>query len=822
VFEANGLPPFAQLFDYGDGTAYLTITPPAIVGEYTNLEISVHDIYGGSHILPFSINVNSNHTPVITPVAPQAVKETNTLQFTLNATDQDNEAITWSVQNVPVFMTSTPNGNNLDVTMIPLTNHAGTYNITFTATDVNGGSASTIVTINVEDYDPNYTVNVNFRSFTTANGPADWNNVGNGSDDTTIPTSALNKTDGTSSGITFSSTGQWTRFKDDNGVTPGVFPNAVNSSLFRIWNVTAGETLTLVGLNPQGKYNLKFLSSTKLNTTYNNLAVTTFTISGQSQSINAVGNASTLVTFSQLTPNASGVISINVKTASQAFAILNAMVIESYFEGTTAPEAPSNLQVATTQADAIQVIWTDNSGGETSQELYRSTDDINFDKVATLGTDVTSYIDTNFAAGNTYYYKVLAKNSIGTSAFSNTGSIVAPNRKPVILPVSPITLAEQDMKWVEVTGTDVDGDALTFELENEPNFMWAEYVDDTKVNLVFSPSLGEKGTYQFLLHCDDPNGGRTTANLSVTVYSASDVEFKINFTQGSSAAAPWNNVTSYTTGTALNNLKNSNNIPVTGVSITLVQGWNGSNPNGYNSGNNSGIYPDAVMSGSFFTSDGATKTVQLAGLNPAKTYDFTFFASRMGVTDARNAIYTIGTKSAMLNASGNTSNTAKIIGIKPNASNQISIEVSKDGASTFGYLGAIVVREYETIVVPTVPQAPALLISQVLTRTSIKLDWQDASNDETGFEIWRSVGNSTNYSLLTTVGAGVTTYTNTLLATSTSTFTRLQRAMQQDYLLFQMKPVVQPISIQFQSISMPSMGMHQVGIILHSTRKVIQ
>ncbi|MBL7877429.1 MAG: fibronectin type III domain-containing protein [Cyclobacteriaceae bacterium] len=769
VFEAAGLPPFAQLFDYGDGSAYLVISPAGIanVGEYLNPQIIVRDAYSGNHSLPFTITVNSNHNPVITPVLPQTVKETNTLQFSMIATDSDNDAITWAVANAPVFMTSAPNGNNLDVTMIPLTNHAGTYNITFTATDVNGGSATTIVTVNVEDYDPNYTVKVNFRTYTASNGPSDWNNVGNTSDDTPIPTTALNKENGTPSGITFSSTGQWTRYKDDNGVTPGVYPNAVNSSLFRIWNKTAGETLTLVGLNPQGKYNLKFLSSTKLNTTYNNLAVTTFTISGQSQQIDAVGNASTLVTFSQVTPNAQGEVSINVKTVANGFAILNAMVIESYFEGTTAPEAPSNLQVATTQAAAIQVTWTDNSGGETSQELYRSLDDINFVKLATLATDVTSYIDSDFVAGNTYYYKVLAKNSIGISAFSNTGSIVAPNRVPVILPVSPITMAEQEMKWVEVTGTDVDGDPLTFELENEPSFMWSEYVDDNRVNLVFSPSLGEKGTYQFLLHCDDPNGGRTTANLSVTVYSASDVEFKINFTGTSIAAAPWNNMTSFNTGTVLNNLKNNNNTPVTGVSITLVQGWNGLNTNGYNTGNNSGIYPDAAMSGSFYIQDGATKTIQLAGLNSAKTYDFTFFASRMGVADVRNTIYTSGSKSAILNASGNTSNTAKIIRIKPNASGQITITVAKEGAAAFGYLGAMVIREYDEIVVPTVPQAPTSLISQVLTRTSIKLNWQDASNDETSFEIWRSVGGNTNYSLLTTVAAGTTTFINTGLATST-------------------------------------------------------
>lgn len=772
VYGATGLPAFAQLFDYGEGIAYLRIAPAEVlpaasnVGEYTGFQVSAQDSYGGIHTTQFKITVNSNHNPVVASIAAQTVKETNTLQFSVAATDEDNDAITWSVQNAPAFLTSVPSGNTVNVTLSPQTNHAGVYSISFVATDINGGTSSQIASITVEDYDPNYVVRVNFRTDATSNGPADWNNAGDTNNNTIIPTIALNKENGSSSGITMSSTGIWERWKDSGGVTPGVYPTNVNKSLLQSWGNTA-RTLKLQGLNVEGKYNLKFLSSaTSGYETWANLT-TTYTINSQSQSINARNNSSTLVLFNALTPNAKGEITISITNApSNGLAILNAMVLESYYEGTTPPVAPSNLQVAVSASQAIQVTWNDNAGNEQSQELERSTDGINFVKIATLASDINIYADSNFEAGNTYSYRVKALNGNGSSPYSNTASILAPNRIPVILPINTISIPEMDMQWVEVVATDADNDVLTFTLENEPGFMWSEYVDDTRVNLVFAPSVGDKGTYQFLLHCDDDNGARKTATVNVTIYSATDIEFKINFTAASLAASPWNNITGYTTNTVLSGLKNSNNV-ITSASLTLMTDWNGTNPNGNNTGNNSGIYPDAVMSSSFFVQDNATRTILLAGLNPAKTYDFTFFASRMGVVDVRNTVYSIGAKSAVLNASGNTSNTAKLIGIKPAANGSISISIAKEAASQFGYLGAMVIREYETIVVPTVPEKPLSLLSQVLTRTSVKLNWQDASSDETGFQIWRSVGNNANYSLVTTVGTGVTTYTNTGLTTST-------------------------------------------------------
>jgi large repetitive protein len=152
------------------------------------------------------------------------------------------------------------------------------------------------------------------------------------------------------------------------------------------------------------------------------------------------------------------------------------------------------------------------------------------------------------------------------------------------------------------------------------------------------------------------------------------------------------------------------------------------NTNGYSTGNNSGVYPDAAMAASFFIADNVTRNMVLSGLNQDKTYDFTFFASRMGATDVRNTIYSIGGKTAVLNASNNTSTTVKITGIKPNEQGQITISATKEATHAFGYIGAMVIREHEEVEEPAAPNKPLSLVSQVLTRNSIRLIWQDASS----------------------------------------------------------------------------------------------
>ncbi len=70
---------------------------------------------------------------------------------------------------------------------------------------------------------------------------------------------------------------------------------------------------------------------------------------------------------------------------------------------------------------------------------------------------------------------------------------------------------------------------------------------------------------------------------------------------------------------------------------------------------------------------------------------------------------------------------------------------------------------------PTTPDAPTNLVATATSRTQINLAWKDNATNETGFKIERCKGSRcTNFTQIATVGASVTTYTNTGLAANTS------------------------------------------------------
>lgn len=88
--------------------------------------------------------------------------------------------------------------------------------------------------------------------------------------------------------------------------------------------------------------------------------------------------------------------------------------------------------------------------------------------------------------------------------------------------------------------------------------------------------------------------------------------------------------------------------------------------------------------------------VKLSNLEPGLAYDFTFFASRTGVGDTREAIYTATGANSLngtLNASNNDSEVLHLNGITPDGNNEIVIGAgvgpNNDNGNGFFYLGVI-------------------------------------------------------------------------------------------------------------------------------------
>lgn len=91
------------------------------------------------------------------------------------------------------------------------------------------------------------------------------------------------------------------------------------------------------------------------------------------------------------------------------------------------PQAPGNLISEFTRLVETRLSWTDNADNADNEDNFimeRAVASGDFEIVATLDADVTSYIDTNVDLGQTYSYRIKAVNISGESDFSNVADIV--------------------------------------------------------------------------------------------------------------------------------------------------------------------------------------------------------------------------------------------------------------------------------------------------------------------------------------------------------------------------------------------------------------
>lgn len=148
-----------------------------------------------------------------------------------------------------------------------------------------------------------------------------------------------------------------------------------------------------------------------------------------------------------------------------------------------------------------------------------------------------------------------------------------------------------------------------------------------------------------------------------------------------------------------NNWAGWGNIGGTGVSIRTINTGNdtvswarAATNTGQSTGNNSGIYPDLVLT-SFWYVNGGSGLLELYGLNDAKTYKIDVIGSRdSAVGGTRRSIFTVdGNVLTALETIGNTSNIRTQTGCTP-SSGVIQIRLDKDNNS-LAYINAIVITE---------------------------------------------------------------------------------------------------------------------------------
>ncbi|WP_100610362.1 T9SS type A sorting domain-containing protein [Confluentibacter lentus] len=171
-------------------------------------------------------------------------------------------------------------------------------------------------------------------------------------------------------------------------------------------------------------------------------------------------------------------------------------------------------------------------------------------------------------------------------------------------------------------------------------------------------------------------------------------------------AGNWNNVNAPATLNSFTNLIDDTGA-TTGEVLTLTDVF-ASPANSVGTQNpDSGLpFPGSATRDSYYGEDATEDTggFTLSGLEAGKYYSFQIFASRDGVADNREALYTItgdgGAQTATLDASNNTANVAEILNVQPNIDGEITIQVEKgpanDNSSGFYYIGAIEMTKSDT------------------------------------------------------------------------------------------------------------------------------
>ena len=167
--------------------------------------------------------------------------------------------------------------------------------------------------------------------------------------------------------------------------------------------------------------------------------------------------------------------------------------------------------------------WVDNSINNTGFTLQRATNSTfttGLTTVATLGPNVTTYIDTTVLPTTTYHYRVQAFDWVGASTWSTTANVTTLGQ----LPLAPTGLA--------VSGTTRTSISLTWtdNATNETNYRVQRSNNGTTLWTTVANGL-PANTTGYTAAVTTPN---TTRFFRVQAYNAS-------------GASAWSNVTSGTT-----------------------------------------------------------------------------------------------------------------------------------------------------------------------------------------------------------------------------------------------------------------------------------
>ncbi len=185
-------------------------------------------------------------------------------------------------------------------------------------------------------------------------------------------------------------------------------------------------------------------------------------------------------------------------------------------EDTTAPSAPSGLQVLSANSNQANLTWTaaTDNVGVTGYQVFRGTEMI-ADKVTG-----TSYSSTNLTSGNNYTFTVKAVDAAGNiSAASNEATVSIPTAEDTTAPSAPSGLTAQAASSIQVNlswGASTDNNGVTQYVVYRDGQALADGREVT--TLSYADMTAAAGTtYTYTVRAQDAKGNTSQASNEATI-----------------------------------------------------------------------------------------------------------------------------------------------------------------------------------------------------------------------------------------------------------------------------------------------------------------
>jgi len=451
---------------------------------------------------------------------------------------------------------------------------------------------------------------------------------------------------------------------------------------------------------------------------------------------------------------------------------------ESSFEGymetgtVNKPGAPTNLSCKITGANSIDVSWDNNSSNPSKLLLQRKkSGDSGYSTVAELSGSTTSYRDIfDLLHNTTYYYRLVAYDSENNMETSGECSIkTVPPAAPTLLNLT-VESSSIRLNWRNNAPSDQE---FSFRIERKVDngaYTQLATVDSDKTTYLDEDNIYSGHTYSYRVCAFNPIGYSAYTNevsttteeitapdfLEVTAKSSTELELNWSYPENISirtiierkkgADGAWSIITSTPLASNVTRYVDS------GLSPNTQYFYRVRAASPYNSNVYSRPYPNNDIGIGEYTKLG---TISLFGYASAFNEINLYWTGVDNVTQ-----YIIERKSA----SGNFSMVASITSgtrywqdkdLVPNSQYTYRV-IAKSAVNESVYSNELTITN-------SYLGAPYNLTTSTVEDSVIELRWLDNAIDETGFEIWRSVGSSDNadWSLYATVGENVQRFRDT-------------------------------------------------------------